>query len=333
MLDLDRVATGPGGGLSLDALQPQGGDSVTAILGSVHVSVRLSDLLLVVGNGEQGGFRLVGGGTSRETGNAVARHTTATPPTPAAGDAQLGPPLSAGGPVLARLDGYGSVSPPVTPTGGCDAQFRAWRDGTAPPQILPLPLPPPSPPPPPAHSDPAPVDDVVDDLDDLWLMLDAADDDSGAAVANARAADDASSGGGSNTGTVVSCDAPPAHPSRQVSAQPAAHQAPRPALDDLPLLLRPIADQLLPPPPGGLDLALPIVALVPDHLMRGGPSAGHPPPSPPTPLRRGRRPRVGYLVMRGDDGTLSLVSSADYHLLRRRKTNSAFYARQRRSKG
>ena len=102
--------------------------------------------------------------------------------------------------------------------------------------------------------------------------------------------------------------------------------APGVSLDDLPPVLRGVADHLLPPPWGGHHLAVPIVALVPDYLMHGGCAEAAASES----RHRGRRRRTGYMLVRCDDGMLAVVSSADYHLMRRRKTNAAFVERRRR---
>lgn len=85
----------------------------------------------------------------------------------------------------------------------------------------------------------------------------------------------------------------------------------------LPPLLRPFADQLQPPPPGGMTQAVPIIALVPEHLTRARPRC------PPPTRRRGRVRRTDHLLVQDGDGGLVLMSPAEYQRMRRCVTNVA----------
>lgn len=161
---------------------------------------------------------------------------------------------------------------------------------------------------------PLPADAAALDFDELWPVVEDDDD---------NCEDDTGDNNDSDNQSPASSDAARSLPAGMVSGERAA-AAPLISLDDLPPLLRPVADQLL-PPPFACDAApqmLQILALVPHHLTHGGGTCQR--------RRRGRRACTDSVLVRGDDGTTMVMSLSGYTVLNRRRANRLVYAQAQR---
>lgn len=196
-----------------------------------------------------------------------------------------------------------------------------------------------------------PVEAFDDPLSDmLYLFASLRDDEAGGA---------GGSGGGSATEAADARSSKRPRTTR-ASVMPAASKPTTPTsptrpppkllaflerVDLLPPFLQQAADQLLPPPAGGESQAVPIIALVPEHLIprgRGG-SSGNDNSSDvvsgggtsacdsrtPQMCRRGRPPRSEHLLIRDrKSGEIRTLSPSEYRRARRSVTNLAHAARR-----